>query len=294
MSKPKVDTEAFAGRRGAGSGCRAVRAPRLAGHRRMRIRARRTLATSTPTMGHAAMIGRPCPGPGRAARPRQAPDPAHRAAAQAGACARVRALRDRQDDRDRPGRRVQRLDVQRHRSRPDHPGDRGRSAARPLPEPRLAPAHDSLPRDPPRRTWTASSRSWSPAAIVHVRVSRAARPACTSTTATRRRSRSTSTRASTAPSSSTRRSRAPPAHELVMVMNGFDTDGDGENNFYTVNGKSFYYAKYPIRVQPLEDGADLPREPDRVRPHQLVPPPRRLLPLLPERDRPTSSSTRTP
>jgi FtsP/CotA-like multicopper oxidase with cupredoxin domain len=41
----------------------------------------------------------------------------------------------------------------------------------------------------------------------------------------------------------------PPAQELVMVMNGFDTDGDGENNFYTVNGKAFYYAKYPIRVR---------------------------------------------
>jgi FtsP/CotA-like multicopper oxidase with cupredoxin domain len=39
-----------------------------------------------------------------------------------------------------------------------------------------------------------------------------------------------------------------PAQELVMVMNGFDTDGDGENNFYTVNGRSFYFAKYPIRV----------------------------------------------
>ena len=39
-----------------------------------------------------------------------------------------------------------------------------------------------------------------------------------------------------------------PALELVMVMNGYDTDGDGENNFYTVNGKAFYYAKYPIRV----------------------------------------------
>ena len=34
-----------------------------------------------------------------------------------------------------------------------------------------------------------------------------------------------------------------------MVMNGFDTDGDGENNFYTVNGRAFYYAKYPIRVK---------------------------------------------
>ncbi len=40
----------------------------------------------------------------------------------------------------------------------------------------------------------------------------------------------------------------PPAQELVMVMNGFDTDGDGGNNFYTVNGRSFYYAKYPITV----------------------------------------------
>jgi manganese oxidase len=39
-----------------------------------------------------------------------------------------------------------------------------------------------------------------------------------------------------------------PAQELVMVMNGYDTDGDGENNFYTVNGLTFYYAKYPIHV----------------------------------------------
>ncbi len=41
----------------------------------------------------------------------------------------------------------------------------------------------------------------------------------------------------------------PPAQELVMVMNGYDTDGDGGNNFYTVNGRSFYYAKHPITVR---------------------------------------------
>jgi FtsP/CotA-like multicopper oxidase with cupredoxin domain len=41
----------------------------------------------------------------------------------------------------------------------------------------------------------------------------------------------------------------PPAQELVMVMNGYDTDADGENNFYTVNGRSFYYAKYPLKVK---------------------------------------------
>jgi len=40
-----------------------------------------------------------------------------------------------------------------------------------------------------------------------------------------------------------------PAQELVMVMNGYDTDGDGENNFYTVNGRTFYYARYPIRAR---------------------------------------------
>ncbi len=40
----------------------------------------------------------------------------------------------------------------------------------------------------------------------------------------------------------------PPAQELVMLMNGYDTDGDGSNNFYSVNGRAFYYAKYPIRV----------------------------------------------
>ena len=40
-----------------------------------------------------------------------------------------------------------------------------------------------------------------------------------------------------------------PAREFVMVLNGYDTDGDGENNFYTVNGLTFYYAKYPIPVR---------------------------------------------
>jgi FtsP/CotA-like multicopper oxidase with cupredoxin domain len=44
----------------------------------------------------------------------------------------------------------------------------------------------------------------------------------------------------------------PPAQEVVLVMNGYDTDGDGANNFYTVNGRSFYYAKYPIDVSRSE------------------------------------------
>lgn len=41
----------------------------------------------------------------------------------------------------------------------------------------------------------------------------------------------------------------PPARELVMVMNGFDTDVDGENEFYTVNGVANYFADHPIEIR---------------------------------------------
>ena len=37
--------------------------------------------------------------------------------------------------------------------------------------------------------------------------------------------------------------------ELVMVMNAFDTDLDGENEVYAVNTKAFYYAMNPIKVK---------------------------------------------
>lgn len=40
-----------------------------------------------------------------------------------------------------------------------------------------------------------------------------------------------------------------PAKELVMVMNGFDTDQDGANEFYTVNGKAFFYQDHPINLK---------------------------------------------
>ncbi|MEJ2369351.1 MAG: multicopper oxidase domain-containing protein [Gemmatimonadales bacterium] len=40
----------------------------------------------------------------------------------------------------------------------------------------------------------------------------------------------------------------PPARELVMVMNGFDTNFDGENEVYAVNTAAFYYQTHPIRV----------------------------------------------
>lgn len=41
----------------------------------------------------------------------------------------------------------------------------------------------------------------------------------------------------------------PPAKELVMVMNGFDTDVDGENEFYTVNGVANYFVDSPIPLK---------------------------------------------
>jgi FtsP/CotA-like multicopper oxidase with cupredoxin domain len=40
-----------------------------------------------------------------------------------------------------------------------------------------------------------------------------------------------------------------PAHEMVMVMNGFDTDVDGENEVYTVNGVANYFNEHPIPVK---------------------------------------------
>ena len=39
------------------------------------------------------------------------------------------------------------------------------------------------------------------------------------------------------------------ADELVMVMNGFDTDFDGENDIYAVNSIAFHYVEHPIRVK---------------------------------------------
>jgi len=40
----------------------------------------------------------------------------------------------------------------------------------------------------------------------------------------------------------------PTADEMVMVLNGFDTDFDGENNFYASNTVPFYYQHHPIQV----------------------------------------------
>jgi FtsP/CotA-like multicopper oxidase with cupredoxin domain len=40
----------------------------------------------------------------------------------------------------------------------------------------------------------------------------------------------------------------PAARELVMVMNGFDTNFDGENEIYAVNTVGFHYQTHPIKL----------------------------------------------
>jgi manganese oxidase len=41
----------------------------------------------------------------------------------------------------------------------------------------------------------------------------------------------------------------PPAQEMVMVMNAFDTNFDGENEIYAVNSVAFHYQKHPINIR---------------------------------------------
>ena len=44
----------------------------------------------------------------------------------------------------------------------------------------------------------------------------------------------------------------PPADEMIMVLNGFDTDFDTENNFYAANTIPFYYQHHPIQINTNE------------------------------------------
>ena len=44
----------------------------------------------------------------------------------------------------------------------------------------------------------------------------------------------------------------PKADEMVMMLNGFDTDFDAENNFYAVNTVPFYYQHHPIQINTNE------------------------------------------
>jgi FtsP/CotA-like multicopper oxidase with cupredoxin domain len=41
----------------------------------------------------------------------------------------------------------------------------------------------------------------------------------------------------------------PPARELALVMNAFDTNGDGENEIYAVNTVGFHFTRHPISLK---------------------------------------------
>ena len=45
------------------------------------------------------------------------------------------------------------------------------------------------------------------------------------------------------------REKRPEAREMVLVMNGFDTNFDGDNEVYGVNSVAFHYHRHPITVK---------------------------------------------
>ena len=184
--------------------------------------------------------------------------------------ARVGAGRGRPGDRGRARRPVRRLDLQR-------PHPRARRCA----HARASGCGSRSSTAPPTRTRSTSTASTRPsmdgvpglgggrdrARRPHgLRVRRRCRPGCTSTTATSGRWPSTSPRGSTARSSSTPKDGREDADELVMVMNGFDTNFDRANEVYAANTIGFAYMDRPIEVAAGRARARLPRQRARVRP----------------------------
>ena len=139
-------------RRRSSASSRSTGRPRQGGHGATSSHsshATRTPASHLPgTMGHAAMIGEEAPAVGGPNDLDALLYPPRPLPAQPGACASTASPRSTRSSRSRPasssppGRTTA-------PSRAGDPRDRGRHPARPLPERRLAPAHDPLPRDPP-------------------------------------------------------------------------------------------------------------------------------------------------
>ena len=68
--------------------------------------------------------------------------------------------------------------------------------------------------------------------------------------------------------------------EIVIVMNGFDTNFDDENEFYAVNSIPFAYFEQGDPRRALAAGPHLSRQRHRVRSDQLAASPRELLRLF--------------
>ena len=71
-----------------------------------------------------------------------------------------------------------------------------------------------------------------------------------------------------------------PADEIVMIMNGFDTNFDGDNEVYAVNSVGFHHMAEPIEVKVGEPVQDLSRQPDRVRSRQQPSPARMFFDVI--------------
>ena len=76
----------------------------------------------------------------------------------------------------------------------------------------------------------------------------------------------------------------PDANEMVMVMNAFDTNFDGENEVYALNTVAFAYVNRPIQIERGRAAAGARDQRHRVRSDQLDPHPRELLPPLSDRN----------
>ena len=180
-----------------------------------------------------------------------------------------------------PGVKYAGLDLQRPRARADAPLHRGRTAADPLHE-RLQPsAHDALPRRPLGAAWTGcpgSARSRAAGRSSPARASTTSstpsRSACTSTTATSTPLPTHIAKGLYGAFIIDPKEGRPPADEMVMVMNAFDTNFDKRQRGLRGQHRRLPLPAPPDPGQARRAGADLPRQRGRVRPAQLLPRPR--------------------
>ncbi len=190
-----------------------------------------------------------------------------------------------------PGVKLRGVDIQRPRSRPDPALPRGRAAADPIRQRLRSPSHDPLPRHPPldhgRHAGIGEGIGGGqiePGEQLHLRVrSRAVRPPPLPLSRQPARRPYLASGLYGAFVIDPKRGR-PKADELVMVMNGFDTNFDRSNEVYAVNIDRLPLHQRARAGEARRAGADLSRQRARVRPDELLPYPRQLLPLLPDWD----------
>ena len=161
---------------------------------------------------------------------------------------RVGDRRPRQGDRGRSRRLLPGLDLQRPRARADPARPEGEllrvhflNGSEHPHTMHFHGIHPAFAMDGMPGVGEARRRPSSPASPTPTS-SMPSRSACTSTTATPARWPSTSPAGSTAASSSIPKDGRDDADELVMVMNGFDTNFDLGNEIYAVNSIPFHFA----------------------------------------------------